>query len=62
MKTTLLFLSVFLTTTIFSQVVFVDYFDGVYSAPVPPPSQYVYHPLDINDDGQMDINIYFESD
>ena len=61
MKTTLLLLSVFLTTTIFSQVVFVDYFDGVYSAPVPPPSQYVHHPLDINDDGEMDIELYFES-
>ena len=42
MKTTLLFLYVFLTTTIFSQVVFVDYFDGVYSAPVPPQNPKVH--------------------
>ena len=55
MKTTLLFLSLFLTTTILSQVVFVDNFDGVYTAPTPPPSQYIQHPFDINNDGELDI-------
>ena len=61
MKTTLLFLSVFLSASLFGQIVFVDNFDGVYTAPTPPPTQYTQHPFDINNDGELDIDLYFES-
>ena len=61
MKTTLLFLSVFLSVSLFGQIVFVDNFDGVYSAPVPPPSQYLDFPFDINSDGENDIELYYEA-
>ena len=61
MKTSLLFLALFSVSNLFGQIVFVDYFDAVYSAPIPPPSQYVNHPFDINDDGEMDLDLYFES-
>ena len=56
MKTTLLFLSVFLTTTIFSQVIFVDNFGGVYSLDNP-----VTVFFDINADGEDDIRLWNNS-
>ena len=53
MKTTLLFLSVFLSTTILSQVVFVDHFDAVYSFQNPISAYF-----DINSDGENDIRMW----
>ena len=53
MKTTLLFLSVFLSTTIFSQVIFVDNFGGVY--PIDNPGAVWF---DINSDGEDDIKLW----
>ena len=53
MKTTLLFLSLFLSTTIFSQVIFVDNFGGVY--PIDNPGAVWF---DINSDGEDDIKLW----
>ena len=49
MKTTLLFLSIFFTTSIIGQIVFVDNFDAVY-----PYGNETWY-FDINDDGQNDF-------
>ena len=52
MKTTLLFLSVFLTTSIIGQIVFVDNFDGVY------PYGNDSWVFDLNSDGFDDLLFY----
>ena len=49
-----------LSSFTFGQVVYVNYFDAVYSHPIPPPSQYITHTFDLNNDGEMDIDLYFE--
>ena len=52
MKTTLLFLSVFLTTSLLGQIIYVDNFDGVY------PYDNLSWAFDLNSDGFEDLAFY----
>ena len=55
MKTTLLFLSVFLSVSLFGQIIYVDNFDGVY----PFTTSDVSYEFDLNGDSQDDVRLYF---